>query len=298
MNHDGVRCVIVGARGQLGTALARTFDLRGEILPLGREDLDILDAGQVAAALDRLRPTHVLNTAAWNLVDRAETDREAAFALNAAAVGVLAEACHRRGAALVHFSTDYVFDGRKSTPYTEDDAPNPLSVYAESKLAGERLALERCERALVVRVCGLFGLASGSGKTNFVETMLRLAASGKPIRVVADQVLTPSYTVDLARKVWRILPRAASGLYHLTSAGQTSWYDFARAVFRLAGVSADLLPTTAADYGAAARRPAYSVLAHTRLAKLGEDDLRSWEAALAAYLVERGLTPSTAPAGS
>jgi dTDP-4-dehydrorhamnose reductase len=293
-----VRCVIVGARGQLGTALARTFDLPGEVLALGREDLDILDGAAVGTLFERLRPTHVLNTAAWNLVDRAETERAAAFALNAAAVGVLAEACERRGATLVHFSTDYVFDGRKTTPYTEDDAPNPLSVYAESKLAGEQLALARCQRTFVVRVCGLFGVASGSGKTNFVETMLRLAASGKPIRVVADQVLTPSYTVDLARKVWHILARGAPGLYHLTNAGQTSWYDFARAVFRLTGVTADLSPTTAAEYGAPARRPAYSVLAHTRLAKLGEDDLRPWDPALGAYLAERGLRPSTAPAGS
>lgn len=293
-----MRCVIVGARGQLGTALARTLDLPGEVVALGREDLDILDGAAVGTLFERLRPTHVLNTAAWNLVDRAETERAAAFALNAAAVGVLAEACERRGATLVHFSTDYVFDGRKTTPYTEDDAPNPLSVYAESKLAGEQLALARCQRAFVVRVCGLFGVASGSGKTNFVETMLRLAASGKPIRVVADQVLTPSYTVDLARKVWRILARGAPGLYHLTNAGQTSWYDFARAVFRLTGVTADLSPTTAAEYGASARRPAYSVLAHTRLAKLGEDDLRPWEPALGAYLAERGLRPSRAPAGS
>ena len=294
------RCVIVGAQGQLGTALARTFDLDGDVVPLGHADLDILDAARVRDTLDRLRPTHVLNTAAWNQVDRAETEREPAFALNAGAVGTLAEACQRLGATLVHFSTDYVFDGRRAIPYTEDDAPNPLSVYGESKLAGERLALKRCERAFVMRVCGLFGLAVSSRATNFVETMLRLAAAGRPIRVVADQVLTPSYTVDLARKVWRVLARGRPGLYHLTSAGQTSWHDFAAAVFRLGGVTADLAPTTAAAYGAPARRPAYSVLAHTRLAELGEDDLRPWDAALAAYLAERtpAVSPRTAPAGS
>ncbi|PYN54764.1 MAG: dTDP-4-dehydrorhamnose reductase, partial [Candidatus Rokuibacteriota bacterium] len=187
------------------------------------------------------------------------------------------------------FSTDYVFDGRRATPYLEADVPNPLSVYAESKLAGERLALERCERARVFRVSGLYGVARSSGKggTNFVETMLHLATEGRPIRVVADQVLGPSYTLDLARKVWQILPLAVHPIYHLTNAGATSWHDFARRVFELAGLTPDLRPVTAAEFGARARRPAYSVLGHGNLTALGADDLRPWEAALAAYVAER-----------
>ncbi|HKB24250.1 MAG TPA: dTDP-4-dehydrorhamnose reductase [Methylomirabilota bacterium] len=283
------RVVLIGAAGQLGFDLARTFDLDGELIPLTRADLDVLDAPRVAARLMALRPTHVVNTAAYNRVDQAEEDPDAAFALNARAVGDLAAACQRLGATLVHFSTDYVFDGRRATPYLESDAPNPLSVYAESKLAGERAALERCERAHVFRVCGLYGVARSSGKggTNFVETMLRLAAEGKRIRVVADQVLGPSYTLDLARKVWKILPRAEHPIYHLTSAGATSWYGFARRVFELAGVTPDLAPVTAAEFGARARRPAYSVLGHANLAALGEADLRSWDAALTAYVAER-----------
>ena len=283
------RVVLIGAAGQLGSDLVRTFDLDGELLPLTRRDLDLLDATRVGALLAELRPTHVVNTAAYNLVDHAEEDRDTAFALNARAVGDLAAACQRLGATLVHFSTDYVFDGRRSTPYLESDAPNPLSVYAESKLAGERLALERCERARVFRVCGLYGVARSSGKggTNFVETMLRLAAEGRQIRVVADQVLGPSYTLDLARKVWKVLPLAVHPIYHLTNAGETSWYDFARRVFELAGVAPDLRPVTAAEFGARARRPAYSVLGHGNLSALREDDLRPWEAALAAYVAER-----------
>jgi dTDP-4-dehydrorhamnose reductase len=284
-----LRVVLIGAAGQLGSDLVRTFDLDGELVPLAHADLDILDAARVASVLAGLRPTHVVNTAAYNRVDQAETEREAAFALNARAVGDLAAACERLGARLVHFSTDYVFDGRRATPYWETDPPNPLSVYAESKLVGEQLALARCERAHVFRVCGLFGVARSSGKggTNFVETMLRLAAAGTPIRVVADQVLGPSYTLDLARKVWRVLPKAAHPIYHLTNAGATSWYDFARRVFELAGVAADLTPVTAAEFGARARRPAYSVLGHGNLAALGEDDLRPWDRALAAYMAER-----------
>ena len=285
----GERYVVIGATGQLGSDLVRTFDQPGELVALSTRDVDILDSARTRSMLETLRPTCVINTAAYNLVDRAEDDERSAFALNAEAVGTLAAICQAAGARLVHFSTDYVFDGAKGTPYLETDSPRPLSVYGESKLAGERLALERCERTVVFRVCGLFGLAGslGKGKGNFVETMLRLAREGRPLRVVSDQVLCPSYTLDLARKVWKVLPKVAHPVYHLTNAGQVSWYEFARRALELAGVTADLTPVTAAEYGARARRPAYSVLAHAHLAALGEDDLRPWDAALPAYVAER-----------
>ena len=284
------RYVVIGAAGQLGFDLVRTFALPGELVSLGRADLDLLDAARMRQVLRALRPTHVLNTAAYNQVDRAEDDRAGAFTLNAEAVGALAEVVQELSATLVHFSTDYVFDGRKGSPYVEEDEPDPIGVYGESKLAGERLARARCERTFVVRVCGLFGIARSRGKggTNFVETMLRLAGEGTPIRVVSDQVLTPSGTLDLARKVWQVVATGVYGTWHLTNAGQTSWYDFAREVFRLTGLRPDLRPVTAAEYGARARRPAYSVLAHGRLAALGLDDLRPWADALRAYVLARG----------
>ena len=281
--------MVIGATGQLGSDLVRTFDQPGELVALSTRDVDILDAERTRSILEALQPTCVINTAAYNLVDRAEDDGRSAFALNAEAVGTLAAVCQAAGARLVHFSTDYVFDGVKRTPYLETDSPQPVSVYGESKLAGERLALERCERSVIFRVCGLFGLAGslGKGKGNFVETMLRLAREGRPLRVVSDQVLCPSYTLDLARKVWKVLPKVAHPIYHLTNAGQVSWYEFARRALELAGLTADLTPVTAAEYGARARRPAYSVLAHAHLAALGEDDLRPWDAALPAYVAER-----------
>jgi dTDP-4-dehydrorhamnose reductase len=300
MTTAPVRCALIGAAGQLGFDLARTFDLPGALFPLPRADLDLLDRRVVERVLHDLRPTHVVNTAAYNLVDRAEDERAQAFALNAEAVGALADACRSLGATLVHFSTDYVFDGRRTTPYGEDDVPAPLSAYGESKLEGERLALTRCPRAYVFRVCGLYGIARSAGKggTNFVETMLRLARAGQPIRVVRDQVLTPSYTRDLAPKVWRVVARGAPGIYHLTNAGETSWYDFAREIFRLSGLAPALTAVTAVEYGARARRPAYSVLDHGRLAAAGEDDLRPWKDALAAYLRERdAVSAAPAPAG-
>src|SRR5204862_1365196 len=244
----------------------------------------VLDAGRVRAVLADIRTTCISNTVTNTRLDQAEYIRASAFALNSKAVETLPATCQALGATFVHFSTDYVFDGRRSAPYRESDAPNPLNVYGESKLEGERLALARCERAVIFRVAGLFGVARSSGKggTNFVETMLRLAQKGGPIRVVADQVLGPSYTRDLALKVWKVLPRAAHHLYHLTNVGQTSLHGFARRVFELAGVAAEVVPVPSEELGARARRPAYSVLARANLAALGEDDLRPCDAALAA----------------
>ena len=285
---DG-RYVLIGATGQLGFDLARTFDLPGTLVTPRHADLDILDARGMGEALRALRPTHVLNTAAWNAVDAAENESRRAFALNAEAVGTLAETCQRLGARLVHFSTDYVFDGAKRAPYAETDAPNPLSAYAVSKLAGEDLARQRCEQALVIRVSGLFGIGKSAGKggTNFVETMLGLARARRPLRVVADQVLGPSYTLDVARIVWRVVASGHTGLCHVTSAGATSWHDFAREIFRLEGLMPSLTPVTSAEYGARARRPLYSALAHDALRALGIAEPQAWQPALVAYLAER-----------
>ena len=300
MSRPDGRYVLIGATGQLGYDLARTFDLPGTLFTPRHAELDILDATGTREALRALRPTHVLNTAAWNAVDAAENEPQRAFALNADAVGTLAETCQSLGARLVHFSTDYVFDGAKRTPYTEADAPNPLGAYAASKLAGEKLARERCEHALVIRVCGLFGIAKSAGKggTNFVETMLSLARQGRALRVVADQVLGPSYTLDVARIVWRVIASGHTGLCHVTSAGATSWHDFAREIFRLEGMQPSLTPVSSEEYGARARRPLYSVLAHDALRALGISEPRAWQPALAAYLAERGAVSDSARRGS
>jgi len=301
MGDLSARYVLIGAAGQLGSDRARTFDGVGTLVRLTHQDIDILDIKNTAETLTVLRPTHVINTAAWNQVDRAEDEPRAAFALNSDAVGTLAAVCDRLRATLVHFSTDYVFDGAKRAPYAEDDPPNPLSAYGESKLAGERLARERCARAIVVRVAALFGIARSSGKggTNFVETMLRAAAAGRPLRVVADQITTPSYTLDVARAVWRLVTAGPPpGLYHVTGAGETTWYDFARDIFRREGMTPALTAVSAGEFGARAKRPAYSVLAHTALRALGHPEPPAWTAGLAGYLAERRALSGTAPRDS
>src|SRR6266542_3047653 len=194
-----MRTAVLGANGQLGRDLCPR--LPGEVIPLGRPRVDLADAATLKPALEELRPDVVVNCAAYNFVDRAETEPDAAMAVNAWGVRALAQLCRDLGCTLVHFSTDYVFglDETRRTPWTETDAPGPVSVYGLSKLAGEYLTRAICPRSFVVRSCGLYGLWGSGGKGgNFVETMLRVAGQGKPLRVVADQTCTPSYTVDVA----------------------------------------------------------------------------------------------------
>ena len=286
--------VVLCAAGQLGRRLVTILAGRGSpVTALTHSDLDIRDALAVRQSLQDLRPQWVINTAAYHQVDACEEHADEAFAVNTIAVRELARACRDIGATLVHFSTDFVFGGEKRQPYEEGDAPRPASVYATSKLAGEHFAQAYCDRHLVVRTCGLYGVGGSRSRAgNFVDKMIELAGSGRPIRVVADQVVTPTFVGDLADAVVGVLDREGDasdyyGLYHITNAGECSWYDFAAAIFAEVGIRADLVPVSTADFGAPARRPPYSVLAHTRLRALGLPDLRPWREALRAYLAER-----------
>ncbi len=284
------RALLTGAGGQLAADLAATFEAAGyAVQQRRREELDIADAAAVAAAFAEVRPSVVLNSAAYNRVDAAEKEVAAAFAANAFGPRVLAQAAASAGVTLVHYSTDYVVDGALQRPYTEDDAPAPLSAYANSKLCGEYFVRALAPRHYVLRVCGLFGQAGRASRHgNFVETMLRVAAAGRPLRVVADQVVAPTSTRDVSLATLRLLDVGAPyGLYHCTAAGEVSWYEFARAIFTLSGVDADLSPTTAGEYGAAAARPAYSILDNAKLVAAGVARPRHWHEALRAYLDER-----------
>jgi dTDP-4-dehydrorhamnose reductase len=289
-----VKYAVLGAAGQLGRDLCPR--LPGEVVALTRDRADLTRPESLRSALEEIRPDVVVNCAAYNFVDRAESEPEAAFAVNAWGVRQLALLCRDLGCLLVHFSTDYVFglDETRRTPYGEADAPGPVGVYGLSKLAGEYLVRSLCPRHLVVRTCGLYGAHGSGGKgTNFVETMLRLAGQGKPLRVVADQVLTPSSTVDVAAAVVALLRTGQGGLYHVTNAGSCSWHEFAAAIFELSGLRPDLTPISSAAYGAAARRPASSVLSTASYERLGLPALRPWREALAAYLRERqGASPA------
>jgi len=279
-----VRTLLIGANGQLGQELRHVFSDH-DLIPLTHADLEVTDRKQVEEVLDRYAPDLILNTAAYHRVEECEEFPARAYEVNALAVRHLAQWAKAHQAVLLHVSTDYVFDGCLRRPYTEADPPAPLSAYAVSKLAGEYFIRAILDRHVIVRTCGLYGIAGSSGKGgNFVETMLRLATEGKEIRVVDDQVLTPTSAKELARKVRRLVETGAYGLYHITNNGACSWYEFAAAIFELSGLTPRLEPTTSAAFGARANRPAYSVLDNAKLRSLGMDDLRDWRDALAEYL--------------
>jgi dTDP-4-dehydrorhamnose reductase len=283
-----MKYAVIGAAGQLGRDLVPR--LAGDVIALTRTQADLLQPDLLKTTLASAKPDVVINCAAYNFVDKAESEPAAAFAVNVWAVRDLARICRDLDCTLVHFSTDYVFglDDSRRTPWQEADRPGPVSVYGLSKLTGEYLVQSICPRHYVIRTCGLYGVWGSGGKGgNFVETMLRVASAGKPLRVVADQVCTPGYTVDVATATAALITTNHFGLYHLTSAGSCSWHDFAAAIFELANVKADLTPITSAEFGAPARRPAYSVLDNKALNGAGVTPPRQWRDALAVYLEER-----------
>ena len=283
-----MKVALIGARGQLGTDLVQAMN-GWDVVAWSHREVEVCDFSATRDALTTAAPDVVINTAAFHRVDECEAQAEKALQVNALAVRNLARICEDLRCALLHVSTDYVFGGEQRVPYAETDLPVPLNAYGVSKLAGELFVRRLCRRHFVVRSCGLYGVAGASGKGgNFVETMVRLSKEGRAIRVVDDQVLTPTYTKDLAEKIVELLRAERYGLYHITNAGSCSWYEFTKEIFRILEVNPDLAPTTAEAFGAAARRPAYSVLAHEAIAQIGLADLRPWTEAVADYLRQKG----------
>lgn len=259
------KVLVTGAGGQLATELVRTAPASVELVALGEADLNITDSAKVDACIERVRPDAIVNAAAYTAVDKAETDIESAFLVNRDGARFLADAAARHHAHLVHISTDFVFDGASGSPYTTDAKPNPLSVYGASKLAGDVSVQRSLPTASIIRTAWVYAV---EGK-NFVHTMLRLMREKGSVRVVADQVGTPTNARGLATCCWRAIERRASGTFHWTDAGVASWYDFAVAIGEI-GVACGALrsaptvePIRTIDYPTPARRPAYSVLDKT-----------------------------------
>jgi dTDP-4-dehydrorhamnose reductase len=280
--------LLTGARGQIGYELARVLTEHGQVVALDRAQLDLANAEAIRATLRSLRPRIVVNAAAYTAVDRAEQERELAYAVNAHAPGVIAEEVKRLDAVLVHFSTDYVFDGHASTPYAEDAPTAPLSVYGASKLEGERaVATSECA-SLVLRTSWVYALRGH----NFLLTIRRLAAERDELTVVADQFGVPNWAHALAAATARIVGggesrlRERAGLYHLSGTGATSWFDFARAIIgpterpRLTAI-------TTAQYPTAARRPAYAVLDSAKFRETFGFGLPDWRTMLSECLSPR-----------
>ena len=286
-----MKILLIGASGQLGADLVKALS-RHRLLAPPHRSLDLLQPDRARQVLQSERPQVVINTAAFHRVDDCESQVSTAFQVNGEAVRNLALAARGIGAALVHYSTDYVFGGTAARPCREDDLPRPINVYGASKLAGEHLLASVWEKHFLSRTCGLYGHAGSRGKGgNFVETMIRKAAGKESIRVVDDQRLTPTSTRELARATAALIETSHYGLYHVTSKGDCTWYEFAREIFSQVGIRPDLSPTTSDSFAAAARRPAYSVLANHRLDQLGMDDLKHWRDALREYLGDRVRRP-------
>jgi len=286
-----MKIALIGANGQLGTDINSYFKEKGlDVVGLIQDDIEVCDFDMSNKVLNRIKPDLVINTAAFHQVDLCEDEVLSSFKVNALGVKNLAKICLDLDIPLMHFSTDFVFGGGKSrnTPYTEDDCPKPVSLYGISKLAGEHIIRYMLSKYYLVRVCGLYGHAGPYGKgSNFVDLMIKLAKEGKDIKVVDDQVLTPTSTRDIAEKLYELIQTSEYGLFHMTNTGSCSWYEFACEIFKLAGLSPNISPTTSEEFGAKAKRPRYSVLDNVNLRKIGLKDLRYWKEALEDYIKGR-----------
>jgi dTDP-4-dehydrorhamnose reductase len=293
------KIALIGADGQVGRELQQTLRSLGEVLSFNRQSLDLSQPETLAERLQPLAPTVIVNAAAYTAVDKAEAEPELAYRINAEAPAHLAKIAQSLNARLVHISTDYVFDGSKGTPYQTGDSTGPMSVYGHSKLAGEQAIQAHCERHWILRTAWVYGV---HGKGNFVKTMMRLGAERRELKVVADQIGTPTWAKSIAEAIADLIKtlspeRAAapSGLYHFTNSGVASWYDFAIAIFEEAQALGmplqieQVTPITTADYPTPARRPSYSVLSTSSLLPFLAESPLHWRAALRLMLKELHL---------
>ncbi|MCJ7471827.1 MAG: dTDP-4-dehydrorhamnose reductase [Actinobacteria bacterium] len=286
-----MKVFLIGVDGQLGTDIEKCFTAKGiEVHGLiGLKEIDICDYDDSFIKITSSGPDLVINTAAFHNVDLCEDEVEQTFKVNVGGVKNIAGICREMGIPLMNFSTDYVFDGSKDTPYFEDDCPGPLSIYAISRLGGERVVQYMLDKYYLIRLSGLYGHAgcTGKGNMNFIETMLKFAESKREIKVVDDQILTPTSTVDVAEKLAELIMTGKYGLYHMTNTGSCSWYEFACEIFKLMDIKVDVIPVSTGEFGARAIRPGYSVLDNVNLRKAGIRDMDEWKKALRHYLEER-----------
>jgi len=271
-----LKVLLTGRNGQVGSELEKVLQ---PALATDRAALDLADADAIRRLVREHKPDVIVNAGAYTAVDKAEDEPDLAMAVNGQAPGVLAEEAKRLGALLVHYSTDYIFDGAKRSPYVEDDAPNPLGVYGRTKLEGEaRIRASGC-RHLIVRTAWVYGRGA-----NFVRAILRQAERGAALRVVDDQIGAPTWAHDIALATALLLGKGAEGSFHVSAAGAASWHEVALEILRLAGRQVEVRPVSTAEYGAKAPRPCYSVLDNGKLRRTGIAPITEWRERLAAHL--------------
>jgi dTDP-4-dehydrorhamnose reductase len=271
-----VRLLVVGADGQLGSDVVRLLSPTVEVTARVMDELDVTDRAVLRQAVEASHPDVVINCAAWTAVDRAETEPDAAYRVNVLGARNVAQAARHVGARVVYFSTDYVFDGAATEPYDEDAPTGPLSVYGRTKLQGEQATREANPDHLILRLAWLYG----STGHNFVRTVLRLAHEKDELRIVDDQVGSPTFTEDVVQQLWALLQDGASGTYHCVNTGSASWYEFACQIVHLSGSTVPVVPITTTEYPTAARRPAFSVLSDRHLELEHLNTMRPWQDAL------------------
>jgi len=287
------KILLTGKNGQLGQDLQPLLLPLGEVIALGKEELDLSNPDQIRECIKTHQPDLIINAGAYTAVDQAESEPELAHAINSEAPAIVAQCAQQIGARLVHISTDYVFDGENNQPYTEQDQPNPTGVYGQSKLAGELGIQNHCNNYIILRTAWVYG---AYGKKNFVKTMLRLGNERDKLNVVSDQVGTPSWTYDIAQAITGLISNLPSSplqeIYHFTNSGIASWYDFSLAIFEEAqGLGFPLIikqvsPIPTADYPTPAQRPPYSVLSGEKIAKVLGNHPSQWRVSLRQMLMQ------------
>jgi dTDP-4-dehydrorhamnose reductase len=266
------KVLLIGAKGQVGQELQVTLPFLGEVISIGREELDLTNSEKIGQLIREIHPDYLVNAAAYTAVDKAETEPELAYAINATAPKIMAESAEKIQAKFLHISTDYVFDGRKNTPYLETDLTNPLGVYGQSKLRGEEEIKTVNSQAIILRTAWVYG---SYGKSNFVKTMLRLGKEREELKVVVDQVGSPTWSKDIATAITQLLINVdnPAGIYNFTNSGVASWFDLTKAIFEEAKISGiplkiqRVIPITTAEYPTPAVRPAYSVLSSQKISQ-------------------------------
>ena len=277
-----MKIIVAGSKGMLAQDLIPLLKKEHETLSFDQDEVDITDKERVFDLIGAAQPDLVINCAAYNQVDQAETDRDAAFGVNADGVQHLALACEEFGSVLCHFSTDYVFDGKSTQPYQPHDQPNPISLYGESKWAGEVVVQSILKRYYLIRTSSLYGKHG----PNFVYTILRLAQEKDVLRVVKDQIMSPTWTMNLAQGVMQLIHSDNFGLYHLTdrTEGGISWFEFAKEILKLKGINKEIEPTTSEELKRPAKRPAYSVLDTTLFTQRSGYEPMAWQESLKQFM--------------
>ena len=275
-----MKVLVTGAKGQLGQDLVSILSQSGlSVYGYGRQDLDVTNLDSVRPVITQIQPDVIVHAAAYTKVDQAESDADEAYRVNAFGSRNVAIVAEEIGARICYISTDYVFDGSASSPYQEYDQTNPLSVYGKSKLAGEELVKSLCSRYYIVRTSWVYGQHGH----NFVKTMLRLAEERNEVKVVDDQIGSPTYTIDLARFIEELVQTEKYGIYHASNTGVCSWYEFAKAIFEEVGIDIEITPIKTKDFPRPAPRPLYSVMDHMAIRANGLTDLRHWREGLKDY---------------